>query len=620
MSANYSFYTSNEIKPSGWLYRQLRLQADGLCGNLDKIWPDVADSAWIGGSHESWERVPYWLDGCVPLAYLLEDADLIARVKRYIDCILSRQQEDGWLCPTKTAEERAKYDNWGLLLIGKALVRYYECSGDERIPTALYRMMKNFYELLLAGAVKLGSWGVYRWYEGFVTLNFLAARYEEPWIKGLAELLCERGKSYHEVEHLWHRPLNKWTKDTHIVNVCQMLKTEALVEELLGRECEYKAEHFYSVLKQYNGTAVGTFTGDECLSGLSPTQGTELCSVVELMDSMEQLYAYTGDPIWAERLETVAFNALPATVSKDMWTHQYLQMVNQIDCTPFPGRSHFRTNNEEAHLFGLEPHFGCCTANFGQGWPKLALSTFLGSEKGAISALPIPSELSITWKGVPVRVTLKTDYPFRNKFVYCIECAEKTDFELSVRIPSFAKELCVDGRYRKKVPMLHLRGFRAGCTKVEVSYDTEAYISSRPQGMYCVKKGSLVFSLPIEAERRTVEYEKDGIVRKFPYCDYHIKGVSDWNVALVGKKFRVEEGTVGDIPFSETCPPLKLYADLCHVDWGYEDGFNTVCAKLPQSRKPLDAPTTRVMIPYGCTTLRMTELPLVIGKGKHKHK
>ena len=49
-------------------------------------------------------------------------------------------------------------------------------------------------------------------------------------------------------------------------------------------------------------------------------------------------------------------------------------MVNQIDCTPFPGRSHFRTNNSEVHRFGLEPHFDCCTANFGQGYPKLALS------------------------------------------------------------------------------------------------------------------------------------------------------------------------------------------------------------------------------------------------------
>ena len=31
-------FTSKEIKPRGWLKRQLEIQADGLSGNLDKVW------------------------------------------------------------------------------------------------------------------------------------------------------------------------------------------------------------------------------------------------------------------------------------------------------------------------------------------------------------------------------------------------------------------------------------------------------------------------------------------------------------------------------------------------------------------------------------------------------
>ena len=41
----YSFYTTQELKPAGWLKEQLRTQASGLCGNLDKVWRDVRDSA-----------------------------------------------------------------------------------------------------------------------------------------------------------------------------------------------------------------------------------------------------------------------------------------------------------------------------------------------------------------------------------------------------------------------------------------------------------------------------------------------------------------------------------------------------------------------------------------------
>lgn len=81
----YNLFTTKEIEPSGWLLKQLKIQAEGLSGNLDKIWPDIRDSRWIGGGRDGWERVPYWLDGFIPLAYLLKDEDLIARAKKYID-------------------------------------------------------------------------------------------------------------------------------------------------------------------------------------------------------------------------------------------------------------------------------------------------------------------------------------------------------------------------------------------------------------------------------------------------------------------------------------------------------------------------------------------------------
>src|SRR5271157_1406317 len=70
-----------QIKPSGWLRDQLRTQAAGLSGHLDEFWPDIKNSAWIGGNAEGWERVPYWLNGIVPLAYLLDDQALQARIK-----------------------------------------------------------------------------------------------------------------------------------------------------------------------------------------------------------------------------------------------------------------------------------------------------------------------------------------------------------------------------------------------------------------------------------------------------------------------------------------------------------------------------------------------------------
>lgn len=181
----WNFYTSKELRPEGWLLRQLEIQAQGLSGNLHRIWPDIRDSKWIGGDREGWERVPYWLDGFIPLAYLLEDKELIAVAKKYIDAIIASQSEDGWICPCEK-EERAKYDTWAIQLICKTLKVYYDCSGDERIPDVIYRVLRNFYDMLSSGETKLFKWSKYRWFETFISLNFLYERYPEEWIKDMA--------------------------------------------------------------------------------------------------------------------------------------------------------------------------------------------------------------------------------------------------------------------------------------------------------------------------------------------------------------------------------------------------------------------------------------------------
>ena len=125
----YNFFSPIQITPQGWLRDQLVIQAKGLAGNLDKMWPDVRDSAWIGGDREGWERVPYWLDGFIPLAFLLRDEDMIARAEKYITSILDRQQKDGWIAPC-APEARSTYDPWSLLLIGKVLAMYCEFTRD----------------------------------------------------------------------------------------------------------------------------------------------------------------------------------------------------------------------------------------------------------------------------------------------------------------------------------------------------------------------------------------------------------------------------------------------------------------------------------------------------------
>ena len=603
-------FTTKEIKPLGWLKKQLEIQARGLAGNLDKIWPDVADSSWIGGTHEAWERVPYWLDGFIPLAYLLEDEDMIARAKKYVDAIIARQRPDGWLCPCDD-KKRGNYDTWALILISKVLVLWYDCSGDSRIPDVLYRTMKNF-DKHTDGNLIL-RWGSARWFEILFALYRLYEWYPEEWIIGLCDKMAVLGVDWRSVFENWHysKPrMRAWNFLHHVVNQGMMLKSRALYSLRTGEDPEEFVNKALSMLMEAHGQPYGIFSGDECLAGTSPIQGTELCAVVEAMFSHETLLSITGNPAWGDKAEFLAFNALPATCSPDMWSHQYVQLANQYACRITPREKiQYTTNKGEAHLFGLEPEFGCCTANMGQGWPKFALSAFMKTERGIASTLLIPAAVTTEIGGKAVSVELNTRYPFRNTLTYTVKTDVPVTFPLSIRIPAFAKSATVDGNTVPVGAFYELEREWNGETTVTVELEFATELTEGFAGMYSVKRGPLLYALPIGEEWHCLEYEKNGVMRKFPYCDYEILPTTPFAFGFASDKFELVEGEPeADYIFSPEGAPVALTADLAPVEWGVEDNH---CKAVPESRKATGAAQKMRLIPYGCTSLRMSVLPMI---------
>lgn len=613
----YRFLTANEIKPKGWLRQQLLLQARGLAGNLDKIWPDVRDSKWVGGDREGWERVPYWLDGFLPLAYLLEDSGLIGRGKRYIDAILANRQEDGWLCPC-TKEERPTYDMWAHVLIVKVLQVYRECSGNPRVAPVIRQALK-LYLKHLQDFPKPQKWAFSRQFEILPAVYSCYEEEPEEWLLMLVAELKKQNLSYETLFDEFpytEKQTGNWRIESHVVNLAMALKCAVLYARASGDEKELEkaeafAEKMLATLQKYHGMPTGHFTGDENLAGDNANQGTELCGVVEAMYSDSLLFAACGAPVWIDRLERLAYNALPAAVSFDMWTHQYDQQTNQVGCVKEP-QPIWTTNNTEANLFGMEPHFGCCTSNFGQGWPKFALSTFFREDDLILSAALAPAEVKTQIGGVPVRVELVTDYPFGDRLTYLVECENPVEFTLALRIPGFAGKAYVDGNEVKKGTVFELKREWRGQSRVEVRFDFDVELVPRPHDLCCVRRGPLLFALPVASRRVMHEYVRDGVERNFPYCDYEFFPVSKWNYAFASKEFEpVAKPFHEDRPFDPENPGIELCGSFAEIDWPLEPGFTATAAAAPRGRKPLALAETKTMIPYGCTTLRMTEMPLV---------
>ena len=617
------------IRPAGWLQRQLRLQADGLTGHLDEFWPDVARSRWFGGDAEGWERAPYWLDGAIPLAFLLDEPKLKSRLARYVDHIVASQRPDGWYAPYPEDAAARRYDLWAILLANKALVQYHEATGDARVLEAVRRSLRA----LLAGLDRtpLYDWGRFRWYEGLVSAFYVYERTREAWLLDLARKLRAQGVDFealYQSEDLTvptpRRGLWKWTK--HVVNTAMATKAAALSWRIDERPRDRAfARRMIELLDRHHGQATGMFSGDECLAGRNPIQGTELCAVVEFLYSLEHLFSIFGDPFFADRLERVAFNALPATFAPDMWSHQYDQQVNQVQCTINPDHM-WTTNGPESNLYGLEPNYGCCTSNMHQGWPKLVAHLWMKTpDEGLVAAAYAPSRAAFAARDVPVAVEVDTDYPFRETLTVTVRPERPVRFPLVLRVPAWAEGATMSVATGAEQPMragtLHrIEREWSGEVSLAVRFPMRARVSVRYNEAVSVERGPLVYSLAIGEEWTRVNVDKPH--RELPHGDFEVRPTTPWNYGLVldpahpEAALRFEEHPVGDRPFSPEGAGTSARVRAQRLPgWRLVNGWageispaDTAWAHpaTPDGVGPVEEVR---LIPYGCTNIRMTEFP-----------
>ena len=166
--ATYTELPLGAIKPQGWLLTQLQTMRDGSTGHLDEIHDKIKiDNGWLGFGGDGWEETPYWLDGAVPLAYLLDDPKLKAKIIRYINWTLNNQRPSGYFGPiTKQELEKgieitpdncaAGEDWWPKMIMLKVLKQHYEATNDPRV---IPFMRKYFaYQAAALDNCPLGKW------------------------------------------------------------------------------------------------------------------------------------------------------------------------------------------------------------------------------------------------------------------------------------------------------------------------------------------------------------------------------------------------------------------------------------------------------------------------------
>ena len=616
-----------EVKPEGWLKRQLEIQMQGLTGKLFDIWDSVGSySGWLGGTGENWERAPYYLDGLLPLSCYLEDKEHWDIACRFVEWTLGSQDEEGNFGPVASKE-----DYWSRFVMLKVLIQYYEIKKDSRVLPFFDRYFQYLYKKI--PQVPMKQWSSARIGDLLYCIQWYCEREERSYIPALVEMLRKQALDWVDIfaDFPFTRPAGyyyDWNKEyshfswedyhdtmkyhaNHIVNVTMGFKYPAMLSYFFD-DLDYEAVSLAGMesADKYHGVASGAVNGDEHLSGNNPSQGAELCSIVEYMFSLQTMLEAFGLPCFADKMERLAYNALPATITEDFMAHQYVQQANQVLVSK--AKRNWFNNNEESNMFGLEPNFGCCTANMHQGWPKFVKSLwYRESDSEVVSMVFAPCRLETEAEGKKLCIREETEYPFKEKITYHVEEASHDGLEFKIRIPGWCSAckiykngICVkEVKNREKTGdvVSVCRGIRTG-DKIEAEFSMEIETSHWFHNSVAVERGPLVYALDMK-ERWEAGREVAGV------RDYEGYPESDWNYALEeNPSFEMQAGRVGVVPFSKEHPPIRLKTRGRRLDsWKLEDNSAGTLPVSPISPDGTEEEIT--LIPYGCTKLRVTQFP-----------
>ena len=628
------------IRAEGWMQEQLVRMKEGMTGHLDKVYEPVmgARNGWLGGDGDVWERGPYWIDGLLPLAYILNDEALKEKIKPWVEWTLASQKPDGYFGPDtdRTPEPGLQRDNardwWPKMVMLKVMQQYYSATEDTRVLDFFTKYFK--YQLAELPKTPLGHWtfwGEQRGGDNLMMVYWLYNITGDKFLLDLGELIHRQTFNWTDIflnqDHLSQQ------HSLHCVNLGQGFK-EPVVYYQQNKDPK-QIEAVESAVRQIHNTIglpTGLWGGDELLRFGRPTAGSELCTAVEMMYSLEEILEITGGVQWADYLERVAYNALPTQITDDYSARQYFQQFNQVQVTR--EWREFSTPHEDTDVvFGVLTGYPCCTSNLHQGWPKFVQNLWYATADNGIAALVYaPSNVKAkVANGIEVNIQEQTNYPFEETIRFNVSFADKkvkqAFFPFHVRIPAWCEQpvLKVNG---KPVQTDACSGQIARVNRewkegdvLTLELPMKVAVSRWYDNGAVVERGPLLYALKMDEKwvKKTMEPEK---VREYGEWYYEVTSDTPWNYALSSRLFdpnKIQENfiveksdKIADYPWNVENAPITIKTKAKRLNnWTVVRGSAGPISYFTQQGNDMgDEVETIELIPYGCTTLRVAEFPV----------
>lgn len=604
------------IKAKGWLLKQLELQRDGFTGHAEELYPEKdnlgATSDWLGGDGSGWEKVPYYIKGLVALAYTLDDVSLKAKAKKWIDYTLDHQQENGLFGPPKMN------DWWPRMPFMYAAQSYYEATNDKRVIPFLSKYFK--YQLANLDKSPLDSWGKSRAGDNMELALWVYNKTGEPYLLELVSKLKQQ--AYPWIDIFNKNQFFYYGDDfqpKHMVNVGQALKFPAVYSQVDKNSNTTNAmQNGIDHIMHDNGQPHGIGAGTEFMSGKSSVQGVETCTVVEWMQSLETASRIIHDSHIGDQLEKVAFNALPAQFSRDLKSHSYYTLPNQVKTAI--GTHGFTQDYNTGILLSPYSGFPCCRYNMHMGWPYFVKNSCLATPDGGIAINTYgPMEVNaMVANGVPVTIDEQTNYPFEEQIRLNINIAKETAFPLMLRIPEWCTkpEVLINGKNQSGVKsgaMYTIKRQWSKNDKVVLNFPMDIAVEKQVNNGVSVVRGPLVYALKIKKDIKNI---KQHAVTGFQ--DTEIFPASAWNYALdlsnssLTSQIKVVKSSMPVNPYDTEIGPVELKVKAKQLSSWTLDYGKSAALDVPYSPVISNNQSEEIsLVPFGSENVRLSIFPTI---------